>query len=143
MANNQYTFTISEDHIQDVLRATAEQVVAALEACGAQAVTYAINNITEQGAVDTGNLRNSLTFQMENENTVQIGTAVEYAPYVEMGTGIYASDGTGRKTPWVYKDGEGNWHTTKGSRPKPYLKPAMADHIDEYRQIIEKVLSGN
>lgn len=142
MANNGYAFTISVNNIDKALALTDELIQTALEACGDQAVTYAVNNITEKGAVQTGNLRNSITWQMDGNRTVEIGTAVEYAVYVEMGTGIYASDGKGRKIPWTYKDEDGNWHTTKGSHPKPYLKPALEEHVDDYKDIFIKFLSG-
>ena len=38
-----------------------------------------------------------------------------------LGTGIYATDGKGRKTPWTYRDEDGNFHRTVGVRPKPYM----------------------
>lgn len=88
--------------------------------------------------VDTGNLRNSITHEVvEDENAVYIGTNNEYAAYVELGTGIYAEGGGGRPTPWVYQDANGNWHYTHGQKPQPFLKPAVTDHTDKYREIIK------
>ena len=75
-----------------------------------------------------------------NEKAVYIGTNVEYAPYVELGTGKYA-DG-GRKDSWVYQDTEGKWHHTNGQKAQPYLKPAVADHKQTYRNIIEDALKN-
>ena len=49
--------------------------------------------------VDNGLLRNSITHYIEdnpNELVGVVGTNVEYAPYVEFGTGIYSSLGNGR-----------------------------------------------
>lgn len=134
------TFKIAKNNCDDVIKATKERIEAALKACGTQAEGHAKANITTQGAVDTGNLRNSITSRMLGENVVAIGTNVEYAPYVELGTGIYATKG-GRKTPWVYKDEKGEWHRTVGMKPRPFLKPAMEDNVSEYKAIIEKVLS--
>jgi SPP1 gp7 family putative phage head morphogenesis protein len=57
------------------------------------------------------------------------------AAYVELGTGKYVSGG--RPTPWVYQDEKGNWHRTHGQKAQPYLKPAVADHANTYRKIIE------
>ena len=48
--------------------------------------------------VDLGRLRNSITYQISKEKAL-IGTNVEYAVYVEFGTGIYAEGGKGRKDP--------------------------------------------
>ena len=53
--------------------------------------------------------------------TTGVRTNKDYAKYVMFGTGIYAADGKGRKTPWVYEDDEGKFHWTVGQRPKPYL----------------------
>ena len=51
-----------------------------------------------------------------NKSAVYIGTNVEYSSYVELGTiKMYA---------------------------KPFLKPAVADHANKYRKIIEDELKG-
>ncbi|MRC32413.1 HK97 gp10 family phage protein, partial [Bacillus thuringiensis] len=54
-------------------------------------------------AVDTGNLRRSISSKAEQEKVI-IGTSADHGIYVEKGTGIYAVDGDGRKTPWMYRD---------------------------------------
>lgn len=65
----------------------------------------------------------------------QVGTNLEYAPYVELGTGLFAANGNGRKdVPWRYKDAKGKWHTTSGQHPKPFLQPA----VDVNKANIEK-----
>ena len=81
------------------------------------------NEAKKQCPVDTGDLRNSITHEVE-DNVGYIGTNKEYAPYVEYGTGIFAVEGNGRDTPWSYQDDEGNWHTTIGQKPQPFLNPA-------------------
>lgn len=101
----------------------------ALERVGLQAEGYAI----DLAPVDTGRLRNSISHVVDG-NTVYIGTNVEYAPYVELGTGKYYPGG--RPTPWVYQDAKGNWHWTQGNPAQPFLKPAVADHTGAYRNII-------
>ena len=59
---------------------------------------------------------------------------------MELGRGKYYPGV--RPTPWVYQDAKGNWHLTHGQRANPYLKPAVADHAEEYRKIIESELKG-
>ena len=81
------------------------------------------NEAKKQCPVDTGDLRNSITHEVE-DNVGYVGTNKEYAPYVEYGTGIFAVEGNGRDTPWSYQDDEGNWHTTIGQKPQPFLNPA-------------------
>lgn len=73
--------------------------------------------------VDTGDLRNSITHEVDDGVGI-VGTNKEYAPYVEFGTGIFAVEGNGRDTPWSYQDDKGEWHTTVGQKPQPFLEPA-------------------
>ena len=109
----------------------------ALEKCGLVAEGYA----KMLCPVDTGNLRNSITHQVdEEEPAAYIGSNSSYAPYVELGTGKYYPGG--RPTPWVYRDAQGNWHLTHGQRAQPYLKPAVADNVSTYKGIIEEELHG-
>lgn len=123
-----------EDNSEAVLEELKVAALRALERCGLQAEGYA-KDLTP---VDTGNLRNGITHQVsEDGREVYIGTNVEYAPYVELGTGIYAESGGGRPTPWVYQDAKGQWHWTHGNPAQPFLKPAVADHAQTYRNIIE------
>ncbi len=125
------------DNSKEFLAAMKEAVIRALEKCGLTAEGYA----KLLCPVDTGNLRNSITHQVqESENTVYIGTNSEYAAYVELGTGVYYPGG--RRTPWVYQDAKGQWHRTSGHKAQPYLKPAVADHAQTYRSIIEGELHG-
>lgn len=74
--------------------------------------------------VDTGDLRNSINHEVHN-NVGIVGTNKEYAPYVEFGTGIFAVEGNGRDTPWSYQDDKGEWHTTVGQKPQPFLETAI------------------
>ena len=59
--------------------------------------------------VDDGQLRQSITSELINNNNGAVGTNVEYAPYVHQGTGIYAVNGDGRKDRWSYQDAEGGY----------------------------------
>lgn len=128
-----------EDNSEAVLEALKAAALRALERCGLQAEGYA-KDLTP---VDTGNLRNSITHQVSEDGLeVYIGTNVEYAPYAELGTGIYAEGGGGRPTPWVYQDEKGQWHWTRGNPAQPFLKPAVADHAQTYRNIIEDELKN-
>lgn len=125
------------DHSAEVKAEFEAACLRALETCGLVAEGYA----KKLCPVDTGNLRNSITHQVdEGEPAVYIGSNSEYAPYVELGTGIYYPGG--RQTPWVYQDAKGDWHLTHGQRAQPYLKPAVADHQAQYRKIIEDEMKG-
>lgn len=92
-----------------------------------------------------GQLRQSVehkVFVDGSDKGVAIGTDMEYGIYVEKGTGIYAKDGNGRKDPWVYYDPvSGQYYTTNGQHPQPFLEPAATGQADKIKNIVEKVLS--
>lgn len=123
--------------VKEALEAAA---LRALEKCGLTAEGYA----KALCPVDTGNLRNSIAHQVyQDEQAVYIGVPqgpTSYGIYVELGTGKYYPGG--RPTPWVYQDANGEWHMTSGQRAQPYLKPAVADHAQTYRSIIEGELKN-
>lgn len=82
-----------------------------------------------------GTLRNSITSTVENNQGI-VFTPLEYAPYVEYGTGLFAEEGGRKDVPWCYQDEEGNWYTTSGQHPHPFLRPAL----EENREAILKIL---
>ena len=93
----------------------------------------------EKAPKDTGALRRSISSRVEETaNGVEgvIFTPLEYAPYIEYGTGLFAEDG-GRQTPWSYQDDEGNWHTTKGQPPRPYMRPALTENRDQILETLK------
>ena len=134
-----------KDNSKEVLSALEKGKRNALTAIGATAETHAKDNITADDLIDTGRLRNSITFATgdysgigtysDNEkkkysdakarNTpkddeVAIGTNVEYAAYTELGT----------------------QHITAHH----YLKRAVTEHQDEYKELaveaIKKVINN-
>ena len=93
----------------------------------------------EKAPKDTGALRRSISSRVEKTaNGVEgvIFTPLEYAPYIEYGTGLFAEDG-GRQTPWSYQDDEGNWHTTKGQPPRPYMRPALTENNNQILETLK------
>ena len=146
-----------ESHVDDVLDELKKRIDKALTLCGESAEGYAKLNLTDKDAVVTGLLRNSITYELsgrathissykadkgsktgkysgalgdKDDDAVYIGTNVEYAPYIEFGTGRNAAPGVGGQ------------QTFEGIKPMPYLKPALADHKEEYARIIKDVLEG-
>ena len=91
---------------------------------------------------DNGELRRSIESSVEESGGNIVGivsTPLEYAPYVEYGTGLFAEDGNGRQdVPWHYQDEQGEWHSTRGQPPQPYLRPALHNN----RQYILRILKG-
>ena len=127
------------DYSDEVLEAFNEGCLRALERCGLQAEGYAKDLCT----VDTGALRTSISHKVvESEPATYIGTNAEHGGYVELGTGRYAVTGGGTpKDHWAYMGDDGKMHIAFPMKPRPYLKPAVADHVGTYRNIFKDELS--
>ena len=104
-----------------------------------QACLLVENQAKENAPVQTGYLRRSITHEI-NGNEGIIGTNVEYAPYVEFGTGLFATEGNGRQTPWKYQTTDGQWFTTKGQKPQPFLGPALENNKQEILDIFKNAI---
>lgn len=94
------------------IKAMSKQAIEkALTQIGMKCETYAKKDCP----VDTGNLRNSISYQVNaGEHYVDIGTDVEYGKYVEAGT--------------------------SRMRAQPFLKPASEGHTSEYKLIVENAM---
>lgn len=96
-----------------------------------RAVSIVQESAQQKAPRDTGTLARSIQIDVEPDGTEGvIYSNVEYAPYVELGTGVHAKKGNGRKTPWRYKGAHG-WATTSGSEPQPFLEPAVNENSDK------------
>ena len=73
--------------------------------------------------VDTGKTKGSWEHIVNAEKMeVQIGSRYKNALWEELGTGIYALNGDGRKNKWVYKNPkDGKFYTTVGKKPRRAL----------------------
>lgn len=117
-----------------------------------------------------GELRNSIASKVEDLSGA-VYTPLEYAPYVEYGTGLFAEgEGGGRKeVPWVYVKGSTSSshkktiHTeesadqavaflrskgleaykTSGQKPQPYMRPALDENRENILRVFkEGLLNG-
>lgn len=84
-----------------------------------------------------GELRRSITSEVKDLEGY-VYTPLEYAPYVEYGTGLFAESGGRKDVPWNYKDDEGNWHSTSGMHPRPYMRPALNENREEILRVIKE-----
>jgi HK97 gp10 family phage protein len=96
---------------------------------------------------DTGALRRSITSRVEKDGNEIVGvvyTPLEYAPYVEYGTGLFAEGGNGRQdVPWHYQDDKGEWHSTSGQKPQPYMRPALNENRAEILRLLKEALTND
>lgn len=136
---------ITADNRKEVLDELERGVKRALTEIGIKAEKYAkalcpvgTPESTGKKGYRGGTLRNSITFVVE-EDALTIGSNVEYAPYVELGTGPYFTP----PPEWEHFESKrGSGEGTGYVRPRPYLRPAIESHLDEYRTIIKKELSS-
>lgn len=89
---------------------------------------------------DTGALRRSITSKVEGNQGI-VFTPLEYAPYVEYGTGLFAESGGRKDVPWNYQDDEGKWHSTSGQKPQPFMRPALEENKALIKQILKEELT--
>ena len=95
---------------------------------------------------DTGALRQSITSKVEVEDKEVIGTIftpLEYAPYVEYGTGLFAESGGREDVPWNYQDDKGEWHSTSGQKPQPFMRPAIEDNRKKIIEILKESIKND
>lgn len=123
-----FNIEIKVDNTDAIIKATDEAIYNALDIIGNKAADYA----AALAPVQTGNLKGSMTSEVsQQEKAVYIGTAVEYAPFVEFGH----HQEVGRYVPAIEK------RLVREFVPgKPFLKPAIQNHMDEYKHILETEL---
>lgn len=70
--------------------------------------------------VDTGKTKGSWEHDVKaHKLEASVGSRYKNAIWEEYGTGIYALNGNGRKTKWVYKNPKNNkFYTTVGKKPR-------------------------
>ena len=93
----------------------------------------------EKAPKDNGELRRSITSKVENNEGI-VFTPLKYAPYVEFGTGLFAEEGGRKDVPWHYQDDKGEWHSTSGMKPHPYMRPALEENREEILSILKESL---
>lgn len=116
---------------------------------------------------DSGNLRDSISSKVVDDSTGLYGlvyTPLEYAPYVEYGTGLFAEKGGRKDVPWVYVEGSTSdkkstksytdeeadaavaylrskglkAFKTSGQQPEPFLRPALDENREEIKRILKE-----
>lgn len=112
-----------------------------LDRCIARAMADACaliqGSARQKAPSDTGNLRRSIDFEVsEDGREGVVFSNAEYAPYVEIGTGVHSSKGNGRRTPWRY-EGTHGWVTTTGNEPQPFLEPAALENESKITKSFE------
>ena len=118
-------------HIAEVKQATSAALNRAAEIIGGMMES----NAKDLCPVKTGRLRGSITHEVEagEQITVAVGTNVEYAPYVELGH----NQEPGRYVPAIGKRLVRSW-----APGHPFIRPAVENHVSDYREVVETECAG-
>lgn len=127
-----------DNHIQ-VNEAIKAAALAFLNEAAGEVRSQAMQN----AVVDTGRTKNSYDYYTDDgEMTAYVGGNYENIIWEEYGTGEFALHGDGRKTPWRYRDRHGNWHTTRGKRPRQPLLKAFKSKAALIKRVCEQKFRG-
>lgn len=134
-----FTYEI-KDLSEEAKQASHQQLLNGLVRCGMKMQEYA----TKLAPVKTGALANSVAFKIEpDEKSAYVGSNSEYAAYVEFGTGKYSELGGTPKERWVYYDKAHDvFRMGYPQKPRPFIRPAVANHIKTYQNILVNALKG-
>lgn len=109
------------------------------------ACTEVANEAKDNVKKRSGDLRRSIQTKVEIKGNEIVGTVfspLEYAPYVEFGTGLFAEKGGRKDVPWAYEDEEtGELIFTSGQKPQPYLRPALHNNREKITEILKEGLT--
>jgi len=117
------------------------------------------NAAAKRAPVDTGRLRASLAYEVDPAPLplwAKVGTNVEYAPYMEFGTGVFAEgEGGGRHWPpgealsaWAGKHGFASGFAAAaaigkrgGLEPRRYLRGGLEESLAAISGLLDRLLA--
>lgn len=150
MPKYKFKVRIAKDNRKAVLKHLSDAISDSLYEIGEEAVEW----VKAYAPIDTGALSASYYHEEdENDQTVTVGSDLEYAPYVELGTGPNyksppdwvtnnAVGGYHDIDPWWYMGEDGEWHLGWFIRAQPHLEPAFLKHVSTYKRIFKDNLKN-
>ena len=139
--------SIRFDGLDEILESLDDMAdISGLEAALGRACALVERSAKEKAPKGTGELRRSIESRVEANNGEIVGvvfTTLEYAPYVEYGTGLFAEQQGRSDVPWSYQDEKGEWHSTSGQKPQPYMRPALDENRETILRIIKEGLTND
>ena len=145
-----------------------DNLIKKLEALGGTVVSIRKEMVQNMGDVadmmarkaptDTEKLKQNIQVKDDSTDTellVKAGifaeSAINYAIYQEYGTGIYAENGQGRQTPWLWQVKSQKWADIfgievgqsvlwHGNQPHPFIRPAWDENKDKIEEKLRSAL---
>ena len=145
MAEN---YTIRNDHSAEVMRKVQEALYDALDLCGQQAVRNAAINLEhDPRRVDTGLLRNSITYAHSGESpaisSYKGNNASRFNPDGPIPSGSYSGTAPNEgETVYIGTNVEYGIYVHEGTQhmsPNHFLRDAVQGHEDEYAAICKRI----
>ena len=85
----------------------------------------------------SGDLRRSIQSEVNGTEGI-VFTPLDYAPYVEYGTGLFAENGGRKDVPWWYKNDDGKWVSSRGQHPQPFMRPAAQESREKVLRLLKE-----
>lgn len=136
---------VFEDNSVQVLNVIEKTAIAWLHEASGEIEAQTKDNYDAAGRVRGGDTKRSFKHYVDDgELKSTIGSAMENAIWEEFGTGIYAENGNGRKTPWVYYDAAaGHCYTTRGKKGHRPFQHAYDSKQSAIIRLAEKKFGNN
>lgn len=137
------SFKITENHKEEIKREMNKRLETALEEIGIKAEGYAARLCP----VQTGLLKNSITSAVGGKETSKKKyTADKAKKGKELKSGSYSGIATAEKNPYVILGSNVEYAPsietgTSKKHARPFIKPALTDHVDQYRRMLKAELS--
>jgi hypothetical protein len=126
-------------HTKEFKKKYAEKKERTLEAIGLAAISWIVA-AAPVGKRFGGGYKSSIQYEVDlKESKVTPYSDAAHALYLEFGTGIYAENGKGRKDAWSYQDDFGEWHTTRGMRPRRVFR-VVEDRIPDIVRLVKEMM---
>ena len=146
MATNiKFEIKVEKDLREQLLKATEEQIALALEACGSEVE----RNASDYCPVDTGFLRNSITYALDGEAPQKTSYSAENpdkSGKIKTGSysGVAPKESNGKRSviigsnlPYARRIEFDSWSQ---KAKDGFLRIAITRHLDEYKNLITNIL---
>lgn len=131
------------DNSAKLLTELERATLAALHAVGTQAVKHMVEKVP----YDTGLLRNSLTYALDGEGAMKTNYKADKGDETGTYTGTTPKEGFNRRAVIIGTNVPYAIYQEYGTRlmkewKGPFIRPAAANHTDEYKAIIKSYMQG-
>lgn len=145
LSGGNFSIEIEKDNTKEVLAELEERIKDALVMCGEQAVRNAVIEIQRNPKrVDTGLLKNSITYALAGEEAAQRSYAADHSKNGDLNYGHYSGITPSRPdTIYIGTNVEYAVYVHEGTMrmiPNRFLRNALDNHANDYYSLIKQML---